>query len=78
MPAAPLLRFTCANALYRISRSTTASIDGPATGGRSRLVLAARASFSCAPVLEAPPSLNAQVQFGQIFCRMPPAETGLH
>src|SRR2546423_936399 len=51
IPAAPLLRFTCANASFRFSRSTTASIDGPATAGRSRLAFAARASDSWAAAL---------------------------
>ncbi|WP_342714278.1 DUF3237 family protein [Bradyrhizobium sp. B024] len=55
-PAAPLLRFTCANAAFRFSLSTTSSIDGPATAGRSRQTSAARASGSRAPALRASPS----------------------
>jgi hypothetical protein len=39
----PLLRFTCANAFFRFSRSRTASIDGPATAGCSRQAFAVRA-----------------------------------
>jgi hypothetical protein len=52
-PAAPLLRFTCANAFFRFSRSTTASIDGPVTVGRSRPVFAALASVSRTAALRA-------------------------
>lgn len=55
MPAAPLLRFTCANACFRFSRSTTASIDGPAAAGRSRQAFAARASVARVTALGASP-----------------------
>src|SRR5262245_37782327 len=68
MPGAPLLRFTCANAFFRFSRSTTASIDGPATAERSRQVFAARASVSWAAAFGASPfAPGAQVQLPLIF-----------
>ena len=68
MPAAPLLRFTCANAFFRFSRSTTASIDGPATAGRSRPAFAARASVSWAAALRGfTLRPGAQVQLELIF-----------
>ena len=43
-PRAPLLRFTCASAFLRLSRSTIASIDGP-TGRRAFDVGSRRAGF---------------------------------
>ena len=67
-PAAPLLRFTRANAFFRFSRSTTASIDGPAAAGRSRLAFAARASVPWAAALRGfTPRSGAQAQLDLIL-----------
>src|SRR5215470_19425891 len=42
MPGAPLLSWTCSSAFNILLRSTTASIDGPATAEPSRPAFAAR------------------------------------
>ena len=50
-PRRPCCAFTCASAFLRFSRSTIASIDGPAAAGLSASVLAARASVPSAAAL---------------------------
>src|SRR5262249_49317774 len=79
MPAAPLLRFTCANACLRFSPSTIASIDGPATAGRSRQAFAARASIAPATTLGASP-LASLLHFSSrsFFCGMAPPRSPPH
>ena len=77
---APLLRFTCASALFRFARSTTASIDGPnATARPSTSTLAACASVARAAVFAASPLAPAP-KFSSIrlFCRMARARLPLY
>src|SRR6266851_7445036 len=71
IPAAPLLRFTCANALFRLSRSTIASIDGPWAAWLSTWVSAVRVSVPSMPALRASPVAPAcQVISSSVFCRI--------
>src|SRR6266849_572614 len=71
IPAAPLLRFTCANAFLRLSRSTITSIDGPPAAWLSTLVVVVRASVPSMPPLRASPVAPAcKVISSSVFCRI--------
>src|SRR5216683_2476467 len=71
IPAAPLLRFTCANAFLRLSRSTITSINGPKAAWLSTLVFAVRASVPSMPELRASPVATAcKVISSSVFCRI--------
>jgi hypothetical protein len=71
MPGAPLLRFTCASAFLRLSRSIIASIDGQPAARLSMSAFAARASVPSAPALGASPVAPAcKVISSSVFCRM--------
>src|SRR5450755_2903051 len=71
MPAAPLLRFTCANAFLRLSRSTIASINGPKAAWLSTWMSAVRVSVPSMPTLRASPVAPAcQVISSSVFCRI--------
>src|ERR1700745_3815249 len=71
IPAAPLLRFTCANAFLRLSRSTITSINGPPAAWLAISVFAVRASVPSMPPLRASPVAAAcKVIFNSVFCRI--------
>ena len=79
MPGAPLLRFTCASAFLRLSRSTVSSIDGPTAARLSTSVFAARASVPSAPALRASPVAPVRkVISSSVFCRMARARSPLY
>src|SRR5882757_7175098 len=70
-PAAPLLRFTCASAFLRLSRSTIASIDGPPAAWLSTWVFAVRASVPSMPEPRASPVATVcKVISSSVFCRI--------
>ena len=71
IPAAPLLRFTCASAFLRLSRSTITSINGPKAAWLSTLVFAVRASVPSMPQLRASPVATVcKVISRSVFCRI--------
>src|ERR1700716_507758 len=71
IPGAPLLRFTCASAFLRLSRSTITSINGPSAAWLSTLVFAVQASVPSMPPLRASPIATAcKVISSSVFCRI--------
>jgi hypothetical protein len=71
IPAAPLLRFTCANAFRRLSCSTIASIDRRSAARLSSSVFAVRTSVPSVTALRASPVAPARkVISSSVFCRI--------